>query len=219
MISKLLSVFFVFSITVTGVVADETSPELTNKVGSRLRGRTYTAISNAYSVAIPNLGAKNIQISDRETTPGITTLVKFVGDNKVVAAIVATKIRPDYPKDDSLLNRVRPRYANMGKTYGDSFSFVDTKDLENKSTNNRNRRYLQFMLQDESYTDFGFPFVISHEPNKETKSLGIHRLFVRNGYFYEVAMIIPAPGNVSAKDHVKNCEKQIGQLISKMNPK
>ena len=51
-------------------------------------------------------------------TPGITEDYRFEETEKGSAVIVITKIRPDYPKDDSLLDKIKPKNEGMKKHFG-----------------------------------------------------------------------------------------------------
>ena len=214
-----MRIIFVALCCMNAAFAQDTKPKLVHKLGSRLKDGTYHSLTKAFTLKVPDLGAKKITISDRETQPGITADVKFVGDNGAVAGVVTTKIRPDYPKDDSLLDRVKPRYANMARQIGKKFVLTDSKDKTDKASKTKAKgqkkapRHLQFTFANEKYDEFAFPFGVATVRSDELKTMGIHRLFVRKGYLTEVILLLPTRKNETDKDARKRADKELATVL------
>jgi hypothetical protein len=211
------------ALTTTALAADEPKPTLVHQLGNHIKGRTYIAINDVYTLTIPDLGARNsIRIADRETRHGITAHVTLVGDNGAVAGIVTTKIRPGLPKDDQLLDHIKPRYAEMERQIGKEFQLVDPRDANpspQKDGDDKNGRHLQFTFANEKYDEFAFPYGVSRQQAVGLKTMGIHRFLVRKGHLYEIIMILPVANNDSADAARINADKQITAMINGLAPK
>ena len=143
----------------------------------------YSSIGGVFKFDLSAVGGKSISVDQREENPGITSVATIESDNAIGLAIVATKIRADYPKDDSLLDKHVPRMAVGKQIFGEDFDLYDNKE--------NGRRFLQFTLVNESREAPTFP--ISRERKndaKGTEAMGIHRFFVRSGYLIEVAVVV-----------------------------
>jgi len=153
----------------------------------RINGSLYSQSNGLYTFNLSFVPAKGIKIINRDVRPGITSMMSAVTSNDISIAIVATKIRPDYPKDSSLLDKIKPKHAQEAKLFGADFESVD----KNKGRD----RYLQYALLHEAYEPSVFPFGVTQEKlpaGKET--LGVHREFVRSGHLVEIAIIVPNEG-------------------------
>jgi hypothetical protein len=66
----------------------------------------YDSLDGTYRVRVPELLTGPVETEDGWANPGITCQVLFTESTGWYAGITSTKIRPDYPKDDSLLDRI-----------------------------------------------------------------------------------------------------------------
>lgn len=180
--------------------------EIDAQRGVTVRDDRYVAISEAYSFDLASLHANRIKIADREERPGITSVMTAECDNGLNVAVVATRIRADYPKDDSLLTRQKPRIESGAGIFGDDYEWSDREE--------DGRRLLERTLLHESYDPAIFPLGVGqkkNEPGKET--IGVHRVLVRSGYFYEVAIIVANDG-AAIEELKKNAKSVMKRIVA-----
>src|SRR3954467_2912372 len=60
-------------------------------------------------VGVPSLGVE-LDHAEREIAAKLTGEIRFTSKEGPAAVLVSTRIRPDLPKDDRVLERVEPKY-------------------------------------------------------------------------------------------------------------
>jgi hypothetical protein len=110
----------------------------------------------------------------------------MVDENGWVAGIQSTKIREDYPKDDTLLTEIiaKRRYAiNRGQLGVEGMGRVEMKFF---NYNNR------LVLEDKTFNALkDLPFFLSSSygiSNDPGNPIRVNRCIVRNGYFIEISV-------------------------------
>ena len=202
--------------------AQEEGVKLVHTLGDRVSDRTYTTATKSFSLTIPEFtGATEIRIVERESRPGITSDVQFIGNNGMVACIVSTKIRADYPKDDSLLDRPKKNYLVMQEQIGEDFVLIDSADspkdtTQETETTRPSSRFLQFTVKNERYDKTVFPFGLAMHRDDKLKSMSIHRLFVRDGYLIEAVILTPAAPEDTVTEIQSRVEDRMSTMLKSM---
>ena len=145
------------------------------------------------TVGAPSVGDKP-KTTQSVFAPGITKEFRFVGDDGSAAVLVSTKIRPDLPKDDRIIERIKPRYEGTR----DGF---DEGQAELKIVGEAPNRVMEFVLLNSDYNDF-YPQVLGQRAGKEElETIGVTQIFVTNGRMVECALHLPNPEE-TAKERV-----------------
>jgi hypothetical protein len=152
--------------------------------------REYRSPDGSYTLILPKLSGSKI-IFDDSKYPGEPT-ARFImkDENNWVVGIQSTKIRTDYPKDDSLLTEIvgkrrlafRNSVPNLRKTALRYFDYAGRLVLE--ETIPGASLDLPFFLSD----SIGF----SDDPGNPVR---INRCIVRNGYFIEISVYVVSEKN------------------------
>jgi hypothetical protein len=118
----------------------------------------------------------------RLINPGITEEYRFEENQEASAVLVITKIRKDYPKDDSLLDKVTPGNKALQRQFGEDVVWLRTAAKENP-------RIEEMIFLNAIYDQTSFPYGMGGENlNREVESLGISSMFVQNEMLIECAM-------------------------------
>lgn len=135
-------------------------------------------------VGLPPIAGELDQTS-RELAPKLTKELRFVSKSGPAAVLVSTRIRADLPKDDRVLERVAPRYANFKQEHS-----ADDVVLEFRGESPH--RTLEFALAGGEYSE-AFPFVIGGEIGRDDppKSVTISQFFVASDRMFELALYLP----------------------------
>ena len=148
--------------------------------------REYRALDNSYTLAIPRLSGKKVFFDDRRYPVDPTAKFIMMDENGWVAGIQSTKIRDDYPKDDSLLTDLVAK--NRISVHGVQLNSDGIGRVEMVFLNCQNRLILQEKLFD-ALMMLPFFFSSGHGySNDPGKPLRINRCIVRNGYFIEISV-------------------------------
>ena len=145
--------------------------------------KQFASSDGVLSISLNRFADKSIVPREKVVRPNITTVVYLEGDHKLQGAIVHTKIRPDYPQGDELLDTQKPRFEAMQRALGDAFKLEDSR--------NDSGRYLAYTFNGETYEKAAFPFGVTRDQSGDSpKTIGGHHFFVRNGYFFEIAVVL-----------------------------
>lgn len=144
-------------------------------------------------VAMPPMGGDYDQ-SERELAPKLTKELRFVSKAGPAAVLVSTRIRPDLPHDDRVLERLEPKYRNFKVEHGEDDVVLE---FRGKSPT----RMLEFALAGGEYGE-AFPYVIGGEIGvaDPPKSVTISQFFVTNDRMFEVALFLPNSEKSSKAD-------------------
>lgn len=186
---------FIFLSLVASVCAEDKKSVIPPKINAErnvaIKESQYTDIRKSYVFDLATTEAKTVKVRNREQRPGITSLMTAECDNGLIIAIVSTKIRADYPQDDTLLTRQKPQVEAGAQIFGADYEISD-REVDG-------RRLLDYTLLHESFDPTVFPFGSGQEKNPAGKeTIGIHRMFVRSGHFFEVAIILTNSGDSTA---------------------
>lgn len=118
----------------------------------------------------------------RLINPGITEEYRFEENENASVVLVITKIRKDYPKDDSLLDKVTPSNKAMQNQFGKDVVLLRTASKEKP-------RIEEMIFLNAEYDHTSFPYGMgATNPNRELECLGISIMFVQNELLVECAM-------------------------------
>lgn len=118
----------------------------------------------------------------RLINPGITEEYRYEDTGNASAVIVITKIREDYPKDDSLLDKIVPKNKAMQRQFGEDVVLLRT-------VSNEGSRIEELVFLNAQYDQTSFPYGIGgSDLHREVDSLGISMLFVEDELLIECAM-------------------------------
>lgn len=118
----------------------------------------------------------------RLINPGITEEYRFEETGDAAAVLVVTKIRPDYPKDDSLLDKVVPKNMAMQEHFGTNVVLLT-------AVSKKSPRVEEMVFLNAEYDQFSFPYGMGGaDLTREVESLGISQMFVQEGCLVECAM-------------------------------
>jgi hypothetical protein len=151
-------------------------------------------------VAMPPMGGEYDQ-SERELAPKLTKELRFVSKAGPAAVLVSTRIRPDLPHDDRVLERLEPKYRNFKVEHGEDDVVLE---FRGKSPT----RMLEFALAGGEYGE-AFPYVIGGEIGvaDPPKSVTISQFFVANDRMFEVAIFLPNSDKTSKADLLSHARK------------
>jgi len=151
-------------------------------------------------VGMPPIG-DDLEQSQRELAPKLTKELRFVSKAGPAAVLISTRIRPDLPKDDRVLERIEPRYKNFKVQHGEDDVVLE---FRGKSPD----RTLEFALVGGEYQE-AFPFVVGGEIGKHDppKSVTISQFFVTNDRMFEAALYLPNDDKVSRADLLAKARK------------
>lgn len=154
---------------------------------------TFDDTLGQVEVGMPPIG-DGLEQTERELAPKLTKELRFVSKAGPAAVLVSTRIRPDLPKDDRVLERIEPRYnKNFKQQHGDEVVL----EFRGKSPD----RMLEFALAGGEYQE-AFPFVVGGEIGKHDppKSVTISQFFVTNDRMFEAAIYLPNDDKASRAD-------------------
>jgi hypothetical protein len=146
----------------------------------------YDSVDGTYRVRVPELLTGPIEISAECPNPSITCQVMFTQFSGWYAGITSTRIRPDYPKDDSLLDRIE---AGQTRRWG---SLVQGNRIVSYPVGNG----LTYRLRIE---EGGSGVLETREKDgsvigRAPDLFAVAVFVVKNGYLYEFDYAIPQPG-------------------------
>ena len=135
-------------------------------------------------VGLPAIG-DDLDQAERELAPKLTKELRFVSKSGSAAVLVATRIRPELPKDDRVLERVEPKYRNFKGEHGDGEVVLE---FRGKSPH----RTLEFAVANGEYQE-AFPYVVGGEISAADppKSVTISQFFVSHERMFEAAIYLP----------------------------
>jgi hypothetical protein len=163
-------------------------------------------------VGMPPMGGEFDQ-SQREVAPKLIKELRFVSKAGPAAVLVSTRIRPDLPHDDRVLERLEPKYKNFQAEHG-----ADDVVLEFRGKSPT--RTLEFALAGGEYGD-AFPYVVGGEIGiaDPPKSVTISQFFVAHDRMFEVALFLPNSEKSSRADLLaharKVCDDWRSQIVVK----
>jgi hypothetical protein len=143
--------------------------------------------------APPPLG-NELQSKERELAPRLSKELRFTTEEGPAAVFVSTRVRPDLPKDDRLLERLEPKYQGFRKEHGMDDVVVE---FRGKSPH----RTLEFAVAGGEYQEM-FPYVVGGHIGVENppKSITISQFYVDSGRLFEMALFLPNADKVNRKD-------------------
>jgi hypothetical protein len=151
-------------------------------------------------VGMPPMGGEFDQ-SERELAPKLTKELRFVSKAGPAAVLVSTRIRPDLPHDDRVLERLEPKYRNFKEEHGEDDVVLE---FRGKSPT----RTLEFALAGGEYGE-AFPYVVGGEIGvaDPPKSVTISQFFVTKDRMFEVALFLPNSEKSSRADLLAHARK------------
>jgi hypothetical protein len=151
-------------------------------------------------VGMPPMGGEFDQ-SERELAPKLTKELRFVCKDGPAAVLVSTRIRPDLPHDDRVLERLEPKYRNFKDEHGADDVVLDFRGKSPKRT-------LEFALAGGEYVE-AFPYVVGGEIGiaDPPKSVTISQFFVDHDRMFEVAIFLPNSEKSSRADLLAHARK------------
>jgi len=180
--SSLATTLLLIVISATPIFA----ADIVDKAEGKIKDGVYYSLDDAYTVKVPGLGSKSVHVQDVVVAKDITYRVQFLGEYGVNAAIISTKIRKEFPKNDLVLQRIasyQKREHLREGGYLEDLQYIGTKE----------GKILQAVVR---YIELGHearlrdPFT-GKMVTRRMDVLGVHRYIVRNGYFFEFVMLNP----------------------------
>lgn len=163
--------------------------KIINHVDGRFKDNIYTEYRNAYSCQPPRFPGKQLEILCQSLVGSSTSTTVLYDENFWLIAIICTKIRADYPQDDSLLEtKIYPKLDMLEQMGKDKYKrFWETEN---------GQKIIKELNTSPSYEklkelEWGF------EVNGFTKSdwCRIDRHFVKNGFYFQVISFTLADKN------------------------
>jgi hypothetical protein len=137
--------------------------------------------------------------------PGITEEYRFEEAGNAALVLVVTKIRQDYPKDDSLLDKVKPKHQSMQKYFGDDIVLL-------RNVSKEKPRIDEMIFLNAEYDQKYFPYGMGGKNLKgKVKSLGISHFFVKDGLFIECSMYLEKNKKESKEEFIKRAKTLCGK--------
>lgn len=131
---------------------------------------------------------------------GITEECRFEEGDRHSAVLVVTKIRKDYPKDDSLLDKVLPRYESIQQHFGKDVVLL-------RSTMNQKQRVEELIFLNAAY-EKTYPYGLGGQDlSGPVRHLGISLFFVQDGLFFECALHLKRAEGESKNDFIERSQK------------
>jgi len=160
-------------------------------------------------VGMPPIG-EELDQTERELAPKLTKEIRFVSKEGPVAVLVSTRIRPDLPKDDRVLERVEPKYRNFQAEHKRGEVIVEYRG---KSPH----RTLEFAVAGGEYQE-AFPYVVGGHIGIDDppKSVTISQFFVTRDRMFEVALYLPNDEKSPRDDLFKRARKLCDQWREKI---
>lgn len=151
-------------------------------------------------VGMPPMGGEFDQ-TERELAPKVTKELRFVSKAGPAAVLVSTRIRPDIPHDDRVLDRLEPKYRNFKAEHGQQDVVLE---FRGKSPT----RTLEFALAGGEYGE-AFPYVVGGKIGAADppESVTISQFFVTNDRMFEVALFLPNSEKSSRADLLTHARK------------
>lgn len=149
---------------------------------------------------LPSEVFKHVRTIARTITPAITQEYRFEETGDASAVLVITKIRQDYPKDDSLLDRTISKSKNLQKHVGKKIVLLRT-------VSKRKPRIEELVFLNAGYGQ-SFPYGLGGSGiSEDVQSIGISLTFVQNGFYIECAMHLKRKESESRKSFIKRTRK------------
>ena len=137
------------------------------------------------TVGKPNFGDSPMSVVSDQVSPKITHELRIVAANGDAAVLIATRIRDDLPKDDSILERVAAKNGDYKGTGLENH--VLTRYIEYKD-----RRAFEFILLNSHY-DSSFPYGLGlGSTGEKIETIGIRLFIVHDDRLVEFALHLNA---------------------------
>lgn len=134
------------------------------------------------SHTLPGALFKKPRNMGRVINPGITEEYRFEESENASAVLIITKVRKDYPKDDSLLDNVISGNKALQRQFGEDIVWLRTASKDNP-------RIEELIFLNAMYDQMSFPYGMGGENlSREVECLGISSIFVQNEMLIECAM-------------------------------
>lgn len=155
---------------------------------------TFDDMVGQVEVAMPPLEGQWSH-AEREVAPKLIKELRFTSKEGPAAVLVSTRIRPDLPKDDRVLERIEPKYQSFKQEH-------DAGEVVVEFRGEKPGRILEFAVAGGEYQE-SFPYVVGghiglHDP---PKSITISQFFVTSDRLFEVALYLPNEDK-SARDEL-----------------
>jgi len=121
-----------------------------------------------------------MKFSQPEISP-VTKLFRFEFESGDIAVLVSTKIRDDWPKDDSTLLRIEPRFKQTQEQFG-----ADLCDV--RLVGKAPQRMLGVSLVNPADSPF-FPMSLGSSRSDTLNAVAVSHLFVKSGRVVECAIM------------------------------
>jgi hypothetical protein len=140
------------------------------------------------SMGLPVFAVK-LEPATREITPG------YEADGRA-GVLVFTKIREDYPQDDSVLDKVTPRHQSMQQHFG-----KDLVQLRGFDVNGR--RIEELVTVNVAYDQF-FPYGAAIDRQKKAvESIAVSQIGVADGLLIECALFRKLPADADVETAIE----------------
>jgi hypothetical protein len=191
-----------------------------------LEGRTFHSFGDVYELTIPDLPAfAKFSLTESVDNLGMTSLAVFRCDSGTIAAVIATRIRPDSPQDDRLLDQIKPGNEQWAKHYDEGVYLLydsgDDRTVEKTDRSSATRgRYLQFTLLHETFEADRHPDMRGTKLPGDggLERVGIHRLFTLKGYYFEAMVILAVEPGTPNEVARKSAESHLLALLNGFAP-
>ena len=157
----------------------------------------FTCPSTGLKFKTPDLNSQKLQVAYRETTPGISWQLMYASQMGHTAAITFTKIRPEYPKNDEVLERTASNMKMEAMREGGYLEWCGFLSQEKG-------KVLQAVVR---YPRAGQTVSIRNKWLNSMESVptdiyNIRHYLIRDGYFSEFRVYIPqlAPSSIVSED-------------------
>ena len=161
-------------------------------VGFDQAEQVYRNPSKGFSMPYPQL-SDSISIKEEVYNDDPTSTVFFLDKNNWLIGVVYTQIRPEYPKDFTLVeNKIKPTQDQMMEAWGKDSYLVKVEDINGEkilvSINNSPGFSGESDLRHMSSSSGG------RSSNSDCKRVDFH--LVRNGFYVQIISITNARGEI-----------------------
>jgi len=147
----------------------------------------------------PEVGAEH-RYSTSQPNPGITSEFRFKGKTNA-AVLVVTRIRDDYPKDDRLLDKQRPRSVATQRHFGRDIVRLRAVDADGK-------RFDEEVFLNCEYSDYSYPYGLGGANLRgDLRELSVQQTFVRDGRFIECSLHLKRLPSEAAEEFIARGQK------------
>ena len=155
---------------------------------SRTESGTYENAIRGMSLKAPSLSAVPIEVFEEDDRNDPTATVYFLDPNGWLLGAIYTRIRPDYPKDFTLIeSKIKPMQDEQQTRWGSDTYTVAIEQVEGTPVLvTRNRRP---SFSGESDLQFLRHTSGDHDESNECKCARVDFHFVRGGYYVQIVSI------------------------------